>query len=46
MLPTDLSAETGVPPLTNGIEGTPEAVVASGSHTGVALRPVLSRVAH
>src|SRR5580704_4614128 len=25
MLPTDLSAETGTPPLTNGIEGTPEA---------------------
>jgi maleamate amidohydrolase len=25
MLPTDLSAETGVPPLTNGIEGTPGA---------------------
>ncbi len=25
MLPTDLSAETGVPPLTNGIEGTSEA---------------------
>src|SRR5262249_34698894 len=25
MLPTDLSAATGVPPLTNGIEGTPEA---------------------
>jgi maleamate amidohydrolase len=25
MLPTDLSSETGVPPLTNGIEGTPEA---------------------
>ena len=25
MLPTDLSAETGVPPLTNGVEGTPEA---------------------
>jgi len=25
MLPTDLSAETGVPPLTNGIEGTEEA---------------------
>jgi maleamate amidohydrolase len=25
LLPTDLSAETGVPPLTNGIEGTPEA---------------------
>jgi maleamate amidohydrolase len=25
MLATDLSAETGVPPLTNGIEGTPEA---------------------
>ncbi len=25
MLPTDLSAETGVPPLTNGTEGTPEA---------------------
>lgn len=25
MLPTDLSAETGMPPLTNGIEGTPEA---------------------
>jgi maleamate amidohydrolase len=25
MLPTDLSAETGVPPLTNGIEGTAEA---------------------
>src|SRR3954447_10772727 len=24
MLPTDLSAETGVPPLTNGIEGTAE----------------------
>src|SRR5438132_2537201 len=25
MLPTDLSAESGVPPLTNGVEGTPEA---------------------
>jgi hypothetical protein len=25
MLPTDLSAETGVPPLTNAIEGTAEA---------------------
>jgi len=25
LLPTDLSTETGVPPLTNGIEGTPEA---------------------
>jgi maleamate amidohydrolase len=25
MLPTDLSSETGVPPLTNAIEGTPEA---------------------
>jgi maleamate amidohydrolase len=25
LLPTDLSAATGVPPLTNGIEGTPEA---------------------
>ena len=25
MLPTDLSAETGVPPLTNGVEGTQEA---------------------
>ena len=25
LLPTDLSAETGVPPLTNGIEGTAEA---------------------
>lgn len=25
LLPTDLSAETGRPPLTNGIEGTPEA---------------------
>jgi len=25
MLPTDLSAETGVPPLTNGVEGTFEA---------------------
>lgn len=25
LLPTDLSAETGVPPLTNGVEGTPEA---------------------
>jgi maleamate amidohydrolase len=25
LLPTDLSAETGIPPLTNGIEGTPEA---------------------
>src|ERR1051326_209314 len=25
MLPTDLSAETGVPPLHNGIEGTAEA---------------------
>jgi maleamate amidohydrolase len=24
LLPTDLSAETGIPPLTNGIEGTPE----------------------
>jgi len=24
-LPTDLSVETGVPPLTNGVEGTPEA---------------------
>jgi len=27
------------------IEGTPEAVVASGSHTGVALKPVLARSA-
>ena len=26
------------------VQGTPEAVVASGSHTGVALRPVLARV--
>jgi maleamate amidohydrolase len=25
MLPTDLSAETGVPPLTNGVEGSDEA---------------------
>ncbi len=25
LLPTDLSAETGVPPLTNAIEGTPDA---------------------
>src|ERR1700716_4575231 len=25
MLPTDLSAETGVPPLTNTVEGTPDA---------------------
>jgi maleamate amidohydrolase len=25
MLPTDLSAETGVPPLTNGVEGTADA---------------------
>jgi maleamate amidohydrolase len=25
LLPTDLSTETGVPPLTNGVEGTPEA---------------------
>src|SRR5271168_784721 len=25
MLPTDLSAETGVPPLTNGVEGSVEA---------------------
>ena len=25
LLPTDLSAETGVPSLTNGVEGTPEA---------------------
>jgi len=25
MLPTDLSAETGVPPLTNAVEGAPEA---------------------
>jgi maleamate amidohydrolase len=25
LLPTDLSAETGVPPLTNGTEGSPEA---------------------
>ena len=25
MLPTDLAAETGVPPLTNGVEGTAEA---------------------
>jgi maleamate amidohydrolase len=25
MLPTDLSAETGVPPLTNAVEGTAEA---------------------
>jgi maleamate amidohydrolase len=25
MLPTDLSAETGIPPLTNGVEGTPDA---------------------
>ncbi len=27
------------------VEGTPEQVVASGSHTGVALKPVLARVA-
>jgi maleamate amidohydrolase len=27
MLPTDLSAETGVPPLTNAVEGTAEAGV-------------------
>src|SRR3954468_12348490 len=25
LLPTDLSAETGLPPLTNGFQGTPEA---------------------
>src|SRR5512143_324819 len=25
LLPTDLSAATGTPPLTNGVEGTPEA---------------------
>src|SRR5437660_2271138 len=25
MLPTDLAAETGIPPLTNGVEGSPEA---------------------
>jgi len=25
MLPTDLSAETGIPPLTNAVEGTPDA---------------------
>src|SRR5689334_13732054 len=35
MLPTDLSAETGVPPLTNGIEGTPEA----GFPDAIAPRP-------
>jgi hypothetical protein len=28
MLPTDLSAETGVPPLTNAVEGRPEASLA------------------
>jgi len=27
------------------VAGTPEQVVASGSHTGVALAPVLARVA-
>jgi excinuclease ABC subunit A len=27
------------------VAGTPEAVVASGSHTGVALKPVLTRLA-
>jgi hypothetical protein len=26
------------------VQGTPEAVVAAGSHTGVALAPVLARV--
>src|SRR5579872_502018 len=35
ILPTDLSAETGVPPLTNGIEGTPEA----GFPDAIAPRP-------
>src|SRR5580692_2217404 len=35
MLPTDLSAETGVPPLTNGVEGTPEA----GFPDAIAPRP-------
>jgi maleamate amidohydrolase len=35
MLPTDLSAETGVPPLTNAVEGTAEA----GFPDGIAPRP-------
>jgi len=28
------------------LAGTPEALVRSGSHSGVALKPVLARVAH
>jgi maleamate amidohydrolase len=35
MLPTDLSADTGVPPLTNAVEGTAEA----GFPDGIAPRP-------
>jgi len=44
MLPTDLSAETGVPPLTNAIEGTAEAgfprrCTFSRRRLGVAVQP-------
>jgi excinuclease ABC subunit A len=41
----DLGPEGGTAGGRVVIEGTPEQVVASGSHTGVALKPVLSRVA-
>src|SRR5438270_9485469 len=34
MLPTDLSAETGLPPLTNAIEGTAEAGFPTRLHQG------------
>ena len=40
----DLGPEGGTAGGAVVIAGTPEAVVASGSHTGVALRPVLARV--
>src|SRR5437763_3864367 len=35
MLPTDLSAETGVPPLTNTVEGTAEAGFPDESRRGL-----------
>jgi len=41
----DLGPEGGTAGGSVVVQGTPELVVASGSHTGVALAPVLGRVA-
>jgi len=41
----DLGPEGGTAGGAVVVQGTPETVVASGSHSGVALQPVLARVA-